>query len=385
MAMKALKITGIVAAALALIGIGLSVSGLGGRLFFMAFVAYGQPAGEFDPADAVAAPDYVLPENWAALPTKQDPSDLVPEGIEAAVQGEHPVDVFFIHPTGFLTSGSWNSPMDVNSGTEENTQWMMANQASAFNGCCNIYAPRYREANIFSYFGEPAVRDAVLGFAYADVKRAFEYFLEHESGGRPFIVASHSQGSHHAKRLLKEVIDASDLHQRMVAAYMIGSIVIPVSPSWFNEMTHIAPCQNARDLHCVVAWDTMPEGAPPMERSEESLCTNPLSWQVNEALAEASLNEGAVVPVGTFNTTMGRNEDLPTDQLIGALGKPASGQTWARCQGGSLYARDQQGTAFEASSSDDMGTYHKLDYSLFYMNIRNNAQLRSNQYLMDQR
>jgi hypothetical protein len=45
---------------------------------------------------------------------------------------------------------------------------MMANQASAYNGCCNVYAPRYRQANIFAYFR--GNRDEVL---------AFDYFLEH--------------------------------------------------------------------------------------------------------------------------------------------------------------------------------------------------------------
>jgi hypothetical protein len=209
--MKTLKALAITSVALILIGTGLAVTGYGGTLFFMAFAAYNKPPGKFDPEDAVAAPNYSLASNWAALPTRQDPADLAPTGIEVQAQGTQPVDVFFIHPTGFLTSGSWTSPMDENSGTEENTHYMMANQASAFSGCCNIYAPRYREANIFSYFvGSSADRDEVLGFAYQDVKRAFEYYLQHDNQGRPFIIAGHSQGSHHARRLIKEVIDSSD-------------------------------------------------------------------------------------------------------------------------------------------------------------------------------
>ena len=141
--------------------------------------------------------------------------------------------------------------MDKDSGTEENTQWMMANQASAFNGCCNIYAPRYRQTNIFAYFGDVAARDRVLGLAFEDVKRSFEYYLAHYNQGRPFIIAGHSQGSHQAKRLLREVIDSSELHRRMIAAYMIGSIVIPVSPSWFDSLSHIGPCAAPR---ICIAW-----------------------------------------------------------------------------------------------------------------------------------
>lgn len=377
--MKIAKVLAVSIAALALIGTGLAVTGYGGTLFFMAFAAYNKPTGTFAPEDAVPAPDYSVTGNWAALPSHRSPANLAPGGIEVAEQGSLPVDVFFIHPTGFLTAGSWTSPMDRDSGTEENTQYMLANQASAFNGCCNIYAPRYREANIFSYFvGSAADRDEVLGFAYQDVKRAFEYYLQHDNQGRPFIIAGHSQGSHHARRLLKEVIDTSDLHQRMVAAYMIGSIIIPVSPSWLASLDHISACQSEDDLHCVIAWDTMPEGAPALERPEPSLCTNPLSWRVDEERAVASLNEGALLPAGTLNEAIGRNPDIPAQQSFEALSQPIRELTWAQCQDGTLYVEKQTRAGLEV---DAMGTYHQLDYALFYMNIHNNAKLRANHYL----
>jgi hypothetical protein len=34
-----------------------------------------------------------------------------------------------------------------------------------------------------------------------------------------------------------------------------------------------------------------------------------------------------------------------------------------------------------AGTVDASGNYHMLDYSLFYMNIRNNAKLRANRYM----
>jgi hypothetical protein len=376
--MKIIKAFGITAAALILIGTGLAVTGYGGALFFKAFTAYHKPSGTFNPDDAVPAPDYSLATNWAALPTLKDLSDLVPAGIERQAQGTQAVDVFFIHPTGFLTSGSWTSPMEMESATEENTQYMLANQASAFNGCCNVYAPRYREANIFAYFGSLADRDEVLGFAYQDVKRAFEYYLQHNNEGRPFIIAGHSQGTHHAMRLLQEVIDKNDLHERMVAAYIMGSTLIPVSPSWFSSMNHIKACSTADDLHCVIHWDTMPEGTPPYERPEESLCTNPLSWRVDEELAAASLNQGTLLPAGTLNAAMGRSPDTASHQRIDILEMPIAELTSAQCRGGTLYVKQLQSEGF---AIDPMGTYHQLDYSLFYTNIRNNAELRSDKYL----
>ena len=379
--MKVIKGVGLALGAVLVVLVGLYFSGYGGSLAMSAFVAFNAPAGNFDPANAAPPPDYTNENNWAALPGKNDPADLIPAGIEADNDGVLAVDTFFIHPTGFLGSSSWTSPMDADSATEENTLWMMANQASAYNGCCEVYAPRYREANIFAYFGDAVERDAVLGFAYEDVRRAFEFYLEHYNQGRPFIIASHSQGTHHAKRLLQELIDPSDLHERMVAAYLIGSVLIPISPQWFESMSHITACKRADDLHCVIHWDTMPEGSDPIARPRESLCTNPLTWQVDENLAADELNEGAVVPEGTYNLAIGSSEDSATGQIFERLDAPVPGQTWAHCKDGSLFAADQQGTGFAAMGSGVLESYHGLDYALFYMNIRNNAILRAQRYL----
>ncbi len=379
--MKALKITGIGLALLILIVTGLVVSGQGPKLALKALGAYGKPEGNFRAENAVQAPNYSKEEFWAALPTKEDPADLVPAGVTAITQGEGEVDTFFIHPTGYLKSASWTSPMNKDSATEENTSWMMANQASAYNGCCNVYAPRYREATIFSYFVSEEEREAVLSFAYEDVKKAFEYYIEHYNNGRPFIISSHSQGTHHAKRLLKEVIDSSDLHQRLVAAYVIGAVQIPLSPSWFASMKNITACQSAADLHCVVHWDTMADDQDAIERPENSLCTNPLTWEVNEEFAQANLNEGAVAPAGTYNLDFGKSEDLATGQLIEGLDAPITNQTGAQCLNGTLFVTSQEGTDFDAMGAGASGNYHGLDYALFYMNIHNNAKLKVKTFL----
>ncbi|HJW42137.1 MAG TPA: DUF3089 domain-containing protein, partial [Rhizomicrobium sp.] len=95
-------------------------------------------------------PDYAKTQSWAALPSNPGLSAYVPKG-SGAVAVNPQVDVFFIHPTGYMHGADWNSPLDPKSQTEENTQWMMANQASVYNGCCAIYAPRYREGSIFRY------------------------------------------------------------------------------------------------------------------------------------------------------------------------------------------------------------------------------------------
>ena len=220
---------------------------------FWAF-AFGAPDGPFDPADAVAAPDYSDRSNWAALPDREDLADLVPPGAELAPKGQAPVDAFFVHPTGFLKGSSWTFTMDPNTSTEENTKWMMANQASPYNSCCNVYAPRYRQASIYSYFSrEPGRTEAVLGFAYHDVERAFDHFIERFNQGRPFVLASHSQGTHHSVRLLKERIAGTPLAERMVAAYVIGG---GVARSDLEGLDGVTLCDSPTDTGCAIHWDT---------------------------------------------------------------------------------------------------------------------------------
>ncbi len=382
--MRALKATSILTAIVILVGAGLLVSGLGQALMFKAYGFYAAPSPAFTGQGVVAAPDYGHREFWAALPGMEDPADLVPDGIAPLLQGRAEVDTFFIHPTGFLKSSSWTSPLDKHSATEENTVWMMANQASAFNGCCDVYAPRYREATIFAYMQSADKRDAVLDFAYEDVKRAFIFYLEHDNHGRPFIIASHSQGTHLAQRLLSDVIDQSDLYQRMVAAYMIGAYVIPISPAWLSSLKQIKPCQSATDLHCVIHWDTAAQGTDPIERPAASLCTNPLTWQVSETAAGPELNEGAVVPAGKYNLDFGKTEDLATGQQLVELSAPQVARTGAQCRDGTLFVANQSGSAFLAMRSDNNGNYHGLDYALFYMNIRNNAILRAQTFIDNQ-
>ena len=79
-----------VAILLLILGV-LWISGLGERFLFWSFIKINAPAGEFDPKETVDEPNYSLPINWAALPNKEDPSDLVPKGSSASPQGRHSV------------------------------------------------------------------------------------------------------------------------------------------------------------------------------------------------------------------------------------------------------------------------------------------------------
>jgi DUF3089 family protein len=344
----------------------------------LVIAAVGKPHHGWDLSYKAPAPDYADAANWAALPSKPGLTAMVPKGEKpAATQSD--VDVFFIHPTGYLNGGDWNSKMDPNSTTEENTKWMMANQASAFNGCCLIYAPRYREASIFRYVGAtPEIAKQASDFAYADVDRAFTYFLEHYSKGRPFIIATHSQGTEHGFRLLKERIDNTPLASRMVAAYLIGYQVTDKDAAALKTV-HV--CANATDTHCFVHWATWGDGGKAQARVDGKLvCVNPLSWQRDGAMAAKTLSKGAVPISGKFSMNF-LGSDAPTGTVFGPLEAPMKGWTWAECRDGFLTVADQAGGPF---AKMDMGgkNYHGLDYPLFGMDIRENAKARVTAYML---
>ena len=182
-------------------------------------------------------PDYSKEENWAALPDKSDNADKIPCSNQLRDQQSNgDADIFFIHPTLYLKtnekSNGWNADVTdtiVNKRVDEST---ILYQASVFNGAGKIYAPRYRQAHIAAYYSHK-YEDTSKAFdlAYNDVQRAFQYFLDHYNNGRPIIIASHSQGTTHAIRLLKDFFDGKPLMKQLVSAYIVG---MPVYDSLFT-------------------------------------------------------------------------------------------------------------------------------------------------------
>ncbi len=281
---------------LVLVGAGAAIYFSGNTLAVIVWLS--KPTHGWDLSRKAPAPDYAQASSWAARPGMTSPADLAPAGIANAA-GERMVDVFFVHPTGFLNGKEWNSPLDPNSRTEENTKWMIANQASAFGGCCNIYAPRYREASIFRYLSAPPdIVEKTMDFAYADVVQAFEYFLAHESNGRPFIIASHSQGTTHAFRLIQDHIDGKAIAARMVAGYLIGS---QVTNAQANSLKTVTVCNAPGDTGCIVHWAAFGDGGKPGPEMAGLVCVNPLSWKRDGPRAPATLHKGGVPMSGTFS------------------------------------------------------------------------------------
>jgi len=332
-------------------------------------------------------PDYSDDVYWASLPDRPGLANLVPEGQQMR-QGPAEVAVFYIHPTTYLNGKRWNAPMFPDSWAWEMVLRMMATQGSAFNACCDVYAPHYREATLWSFL-ERESEDGLhaLELAYMDVSRAFDEFQQRFAGDRPFIIASHSQGTTHALRLLAHKVNNSSLRRRLVGAYLIG-YDLPMDV-FERDLTNIPPCEHATDTGCVVHWATYGEDGHHKPRTphwystgweyadgKEMLCTNPLSWRLDEERVPASLHPGALhLPstYGIWNIIFNH----PTWEKITALPAVMPQWTWAQCREGTLYVEPQLEGPFASPRDNETRNYHTRDYSLFYQAIRENAQLRS--------
>ncbi len=326
------------------------------------------PDHDFDAAIAPAAPDYSDPINWAALPDKADPSDDRPTGAKDA-EFASTVGVFFIHPTSYLSKANWNQPLDDDDANWIVDQRILRHQASVFNGCCDVYAPRYRQATIFSFMDSSDNGSAALDLAYQDVERAFDHFLSELDDDAPFILAGHSQGTSHGGRLLRDKISNTPLQDRMVAAYLIGFSIEK------DQTGGVAPCTYSGQTGCVIGWNaTEGNGNGLFPDAGDLVCTNPLTWQNEGGYASHELNQG-----GIGYPTYGRPEG---DEDV-TLMTVEQGAADAECRGGLLSIPELRSDAFPSRMQGD--SMHVYDYSLFYLNVRTNATERVTAFLVDHR
>ena len=273
-------------------------------------------------------------------------------------QADAAVDVFFMYPTiytGEKGDDQWNAPVNdpaFNKRVDESTIQL---QASIFNGVGKIYAPRYRQAHIKAYFEEDKVMaKQVFDLAYEDLKSAFQYYLDHYNNGRPIIIASHSQGTTHGIRLMKEFFDGQELQKQLVAAYLVG---IPVEK---NQYDHIPVCETPTQTGCFCTWRTFEEGHSPQRYvSEKFAVTNPLTWSTSEDYAPHELNKGGVL----------RKIKKIYPELTSARIVAKDGILWATKP------------KFFGSFLLKTKNYHIADFNFYYLNVRENAQMRAKNFI----
>jgi hypothetical protein len=306
--------------------------------------------------DENASTDYSQEKYWAALPTKEDPSDLVPDGLPIPTQTE--VDVFFLYPTSFLSRKDrekWNASLDDKKVNNHTDQTSIKYQASVFNQVGQVYAPRYRQAHIHAYYSQDKQR-AMRAFdlAYRDVRDAFQYYLTYYNKGRPIIIAGHSQGTTHGMRLVREFFDGTPLQNRLVTAYLAG---MPIPQGYFE---HLQPCNSPEEINCINSWRTFKYGYEPRYLASEkpAIITNPISWKTDTTYIPKTNHKGAVL----------RKFD----------GGGLTGITDAQIYKNILWVHKPK---FPGSFLYRSNNFHIADYNFFYFDIRQNALLRKDRFL----
>ncbi len=303
-------------------------------------------------------PDYNKLEYWAASPYKTDASDSIPSFLKNEVRDER-ADVFFIHPTSFFgdtKTAAWNADLidtEVNQTTDSRS---ILFQATVFNGSCRIFAPRYRQANMKSFY----VRDtpsaiAAFDLAYSDIKKAFEWYIKYENKGRPLIIASHSQGSLHAIRLLQEFFDGKPLMKQLVCAYIVG---YQIKKDAFKSIPiGSTPVQTK----CFVGWRSYANGEIPKGIAEEngnSVCVNPITWTTTEDWTPQELHQGIMA---------GFKSIVP--HTVSCAIEPSTKILWVD-------------TPVQLEEkAEKLKNLHVYDYNLFWMNIRQNVKQRIDAFL----
>ena len=115
------------------------------------------------------------------------------------------------------------------------------------------------------------------------------------------------------------------------------------------------------------------------QQARETSLHESLTWQRDGARAPASLHKGAVQPSGRFQIDF-LFQDVASGVQFKPLGAPAKAWTLAECRNGQLFVADQKGTPFGRLDAGGKN-YHGLDYPLFAMDIRENAEAREEAYV----
>ena len=304
---------------------------------------------DFDKSPEIVKPNYSDKDSWAVLP-ENIPDEISIFNID---ENKKEADVFYIYPTLIDSKNQreWNSDIWNEDIRNDVINRPVKYQASAWLDAGNLYVPYYRQAHIRVFNDKFRVDgDKALNLAYNDIKEAFTYYLENFNNDKPFIIASHSQGTVHAKRLIAEFIDGKELQKKLIAAYLVGIKVFE------DEFKNIKPMNSANETGGFVTWNTFKFNKYPRKDNYENwfkggVTTNPITWDDSKE-TKKDLHKGLLYrDLKIFS----QNIDI----------KLIDGIVWSTVPNvpGKILLQTVR-------------SYHFADINLFWVDIRENAKLR---------
>lgn len=304
-------------------------------------------------ANPAAAPvDYADKNNWMKQPkiTKD-------------------VDTIYIYPTEYADDSA-GAPVFAainEKAMREPAQETYLLQGTAYEDATNVFVPYYRQVNMAaaSEMTPEALRAAFNSVPKQDVFAALDYYFANLNGGRPFILAGHSQGSAMQSLVLAEYMKAHpEYQQRMIAAYVIG---FSITKEYLQANPHLHFAERADDTGVIVSWNT--EG--PANAGKKNLVVlpgaisiNPLNWKRDETYAPAAENLGGYI----YNEAAGKIEQVP---------KAADARLDLK-RGVVITKTNAMKPIYEMFGITVFGpaSYHNGDYALYYYNIKDNVARR---------
>jgi hypothetical protein len=320
------------------------------------------PPRSFKHTKTPAPPDYTQTTYWACLPDKKDSADCeMPQYGIMDNQKNARVDVFFIHPTNYEYGKRWNVNLDNKEANAFTDKYPARLEASIFNASCKIYMPRYRIANLFSYFAMEKNSKPAFDLAYSDIRTAFLYYMKHYNKGRPLIIASHSQGTDYGVRLLKEFFDKdTSIRKQLVTAYLVGRPLYDTTFKTIKLSTTPKETGGFVTWNSVARWTNSFYGQP----VGKVVGINPITWGQDTVYTKKSLHKGSV--------------PFPYTRVDTAFIE-------ARCaKSGFLWCVISNKATAEDYPKIHSPYYHLNDYNFFYLDIRENVKQRIDQYFREQ-
>jgi len=298
-------------------------------------------------------PDYSQKESWASRP------DSTP----------HPVDVFYVFPTIYSDQAPLNMDIINRPDLQAKARGLMVAQGGVYSQSANLFAPFYRQTSFVALNpDEDMYTNKYFRIGADDVGEAFDYYLENLNQGRPFILASHSQGSLVMIDLIRNKLKDPKLQDKLVAAYLIGYSILPED---FQKYPWMKPAASADDTGVIISYNTqMPGATGSPVLITGAFCINPLNWTTDGTPADKELNKGAVF----------------FDDFTGTLKKevPHYAGATVNTKTGALETVPPDYDSLELGSFPD-GVLHKFDYAFWYRNLEENVENRIKHYLSKSR
>ena len=306
--------------------------------------------------------DYSKRVCWLALPENPD----------------KPVDLVFLYPSSCIDPKAGVICAVDNESMVKTARRNFAQQASAFEPVANMFAPFWRQVNSTKLpsMSFEDIDAAEWAEPRTDVYAALDYYFENLNQGRPYFLAGHSQGSRLCYMVLAEYMrEHPDRYANMIAAYCLGD---SLTKDYLEANPHVKAAQAEDDLGVVVSWNT--EG--PANKGHDSLVVapgaiaiNPLSWRTDDFPATADMNRGSFMPrlltSGLRRLPVRADAVLDLERGTVVVTEPRL----AKCAITALPGFKRFESVFGPAS------YHGCDYSFFYLNIRENARIRSEAWL----